>query len=152
MPAPRMAMRKLREILRLSHEKRLSTRAMATSCGVSPATVQGYLRRVSGAGLRWPLPAEMDDVALEQLLFPPRVNARRAGPAPDWALVHLELKKKHVTMALVWQEYREQHPDGLGYSQFCAHYARWVGNLHATMRQTHRAGEKLFVDFSGGRH
>jgi transposase len=67
----------------------------------------------------------------------------------DWPLVHLELKKKHVTKASVWQEYREQHPEGYGYSHFCEHYARWAGELHVTMRQRHRAGEKLFVDFSG---
>ena len=149
MPAPRMAMRKLREILRLSQEKHLSSRAIATSCGVSPATVQGYVLRIKLAGLRWPLSDEIDDAALEQLLFPNERKPKRLVPQPDWALIHLELKKKHVTKALVWQEYREQHPEGYGYSQFCQHYANWAGDRHVTMRQSHSAGEKLFVDFSG---
>src|SRR6478609_410268 len=149
MPACRMAMRKLREILRLFHENKMSLRLISQSCGVAASTVGSYLARAKAAKISWPLPDGLDDTALEALLFPNEVNTSRKVPEPDWALLHLELKKKHVTKVLVWQEYREQHADGYEYSQFCELYRRWVGYLSVTMRQTHKAGEKLFVDFSG---
>jgi transposase len=149
MPACRMAMRKLREILRLSHENKMSLRLISQSCGVAASTVSGYLARAKVANVIWPLPDGMDDAALEALLFANETNTWRRIDEPDWALIHLELKKKHVTKMLVWQEYREQHPGGYEYSQFCELYRRWAGHLNVTMRQTHKAGEKLFVDFSG---
>jgi transposase len=102
------------------------------------------------AGLTWPPPEHLDDEGLEARLFPHEHQPARRCPAePDWALIHLELKKKHVTLILVWQEYREQHADGLQYSRFCERYRAWAGGLGVTMRQRHRAGEKMFVDFSG---
>lgn len=150
MPTARMAMRKLREILRLYHECKQSLRAIGTSCRVSPSTVSEYLARAKVAGLSWPLPAAMGDEGLEAQLFPNEHNAARRCPAePDWPAIHLELKKKHVTKMLVWQEYREQHSDGLQYSRFCERYRAWADGLCVTMRQSHRAGEKMFVDFSG---
>lgn len=149
MPAKRLPMRKLREIFRLHFEAKLSSRAIARSCGLSSSTVLGYIGRAKVAKLTWPLPDDLDDQALAQLLFPNENRPVRKRPALDFALVHLELKKKHVTKMLLWQEYREQHPDGYQYSQFCEHYNRWADALSVTMRQTHRAGEKMFVDFSG---
>ncbi|MEM6275244.1 MAG: IS21 family transposase [Myxococcota bacterium] len=149
MPAERLPMRKLREIFRLHFEMGLSGRAIARSCNLSSSTVLGYLGRAKVAQLSWPQVAAMDDTALNALLFPNENRPVRARPEPDFALVHLELKRKHVTKMLLWQEYREQHPDGYQYSQFCEHYNRWASSLHVTMRQTHRAGEKVFVDFSG---
>ncbi len=149
MPAKRPPMRKLREIFRLHFEAKLSARAVARSCNLSSSTVLGYIGRAKVAKLTWPLPDELDDEALARLLFPNENQPVRKRPEPDFALVHLELKKKHVTKMLLWQEYREQHPDGYQYSQFCEHYARWSDALSVTMRQTHRAGEKMFVDFSG---
>ncbi|WNG35388.1 IS21 family transposase [Archangium violaceum] len=143
-------MRKLREILRLHLEMGLTGRAIARSCGLSPSTVSDYLGRIKLARLSWPLPAELDDdAALTQLLFPDEHKPKLNRPEPDFARIHEELRRKHVTKQLLWQEYREQHPDGYQYSQFCEHYARWCAQLSVTMRQTHRAGEKGFVDFSG---
>jgi len=94
--------------------------------------------------------AELDeDAALERLLFPHEGKPSSNRPEPEWTRVHTELKRKHVTLMLLWQEYRQQHPDGVQYSQFCEHYARWLRHAPVTMRQEHRAGEKAFVDFSG---
>lgn len=149
MPAERLSMRKLREILRLHYENKLSGRAIARSCKASSSTVQDYLRRAAVAQLEWPPPSQLDDVALEKLLFPHEHTPVRTRPEPDWALVHRELAKKHVTKLLVWQEYREAHVDGMQYSQFCERYNRWRERLGLVWRRDHKAGERLFVDFSG---
>jgi transposase len=91
-----------------------------------------------------------DDSVLERILFPHEGKPSRSRPEPDWALVHAELKRnKHVTKMLLWQEYREREPEGFQYSQFCDRYSRWLQYAPVTMRQEHRAGEKMFVDFSG---
>jgi transposase len=148
--AERLSMRKLREILRLHLEKGLGPRAIARSLSVSPGTVSGYLGRVRVAKLTWPLPPELDeDVALTRLLFADERKARPGRPEPDWGRLHLELRKKHVTKQLLWEEYKAEQPDGYQFSQFCERYARWAATLSVTMRQTHVAGEKLFLDFSG---
>ena len=149
MAAERLSMRKLREALRLHFELGLSSRSIAKSCQASPSTVQGYLLRAKVAKLTWPLPAEMDDDALERLLFPAEKHPVRSRPEPDFGAIHLELRRKHVTLQLLWEEYREAHPDGYEYSRYCDLYRGWAAKLSPTMRQAHRAGEKLFVDFSG---
>lgn len=149
MAAKRLRMRKLREILRLHFESKLSNRAVARSCKISPTTAADYIRRAKVAGLGWPLPADLDDAQLTRLLYPHEKAGRRQCPEPEYALLHLELKRKHVTKQLLWEEYRDQHPDGYQYSQFCERYRQWQGGLTVTMRQTHTAGEKVFVDFSG---
>jgi len=142
-------MRKLREILRLHFEMALSQRVIAQSCAVAPSTVADYVKRAKRAELGWPPEPALDDEALERLLFPYEHGPVRLCPEPDYVRIHLELKKKHVTKALLWQEYLEQHPDGYRYSQFCQRYRDWQGGLGVTMRQHHIAGEKMFVDFSG---
>jgi transposase len=133
-------MRKLREILRLHFENQLPGRAIARSCKTSPSTVSGYIHRAVVAKLGWPL---------EKLLFPTEHAPVRTRPEPEWALVHRELQKKHVTKLLVWQEYREAHADGMQYSQFCERYGRWRERLGLVWRRDHKAGERMFVDFSG---
>jgi transposase len=148
--AERLSMRKLREVLRLSLALKLGPRAIERSCKISSSTVSGYVGRAKVARLVWPLPPELDDdAALERLLFPDEGRPKARRPEPDWARIHLELRKKHVTKALLWEEHKSEQPDGLQYSQFCEHYNRWAQRLTVTMRQTHRAGEKMFVDFSG---
>lgn len=144
-------MRKIEDVLRL-HARGLSTRRIALATGVGKTTVIEYLRRATRAGLCWPLPEGLDEAALEQLLFPPPPSAKdRQFAEPDWAAVHRELKRAGVTLALLWDEYRGQHPDGYGYSAFCEHYRRWAGRLSPVMRQRHVAGERMFVDYSGTR-
>ena len=150
MAAERLPMRKLREVLRLKLQAGQSGRAIARSCSLSPSTVSGYLCRAELAKLTWPLPQELDDdAALERRLFPDEHKPVAERPDPDWAQVHIELRRKHVTKLLLWQEYRETHSNGYQYSRFCEGYLAWARPLLATMRQAHRAGEKCFIDFSG---
>ena len=153
MSQERLSMRKITEVLRLKWTCGLSNRAIARSCRISHSTVSEYLARAERAGLTWPLPETLDEDGLYRLLFPEEVQAADvpARPRPDWERVRKELKKRSVTRRLLWEEYREDHPDGYGYSQFCERYRQWARALKPSMRQVHRAGEKLFVDFSGRR-
>jgi transposase len=145
-------MRKISEVLRLKAAG-MSMRDIAASTGASTTTVYEYLTRAQGAGLNWPLPEGLDEEALQAKLFPPRsaeLAARR--PRPDWREVHRELKRKrHVTLRLLWLEWKQDHPDGWGYSQYCWHYQRWLGTKDVVMRLSYAAGERMFVDFSGDR-
>lgn len=143
-------MRKIKEILRLHWQAKLKVREIARSCGISHSTVREALKRAQSAQLSWPLPDGMDDTELEAMLY--RQPGRIANPeAPDMNYIHRELASPtvHVTRYLLWQEYKTNHPDGLGYSQFCEYYRRWQQDADICMRQVHRAGEKMFVDFSG---
>ena len=141
-----LSMRKVREVLRLHYAAGLSTRAIARSLKVSPATVGKYIRRAEEQGLSWPLPEPLDDAALERRLFPAPVLSATQRPLPEWSEVHRELRQPDVTLALLWQEYKAAHPGGLQYSWFCDQYRAWASKLDVVMRQEHRAGEKLFVD------
>src|SRR5580658_3543354 len=150
MPAERLSMRKIRDVLRLKFDKGLSERAIARSLSLSAGAVNGYLQRARLAGLSWPLAEGLDDTTLERRLFPPPMAiAAAARPVPDWALVEKELRRRGVTLALLWEEYRAAHADGFGYSWFCEQYAALKRRMRPTMRQTYVAGEKVFVDFAG---
>lgn len=152
MPRPRLAMRKVRDILRLALGEGLSRRQVGQALGIPHTTVADHLARAQAAGLGWPLPEDLDDTALEAALFKkePAPPAERR-PVPDWHEVHRELRRPGVTLMLLWHEYRELHPDGYSYSQFCHHYRAFQKTLDLVMRQEHKAGEKLFVDFVGHR-
>ncbi|MBK1717259.1 IS21 family transposase [Thiocystis violacea] len=146
----RLSMRKIREYLRLRFEVGLSARQIATSLQVARSTVGEYERHFAASGLGWPLPASLSDRELEGRLFPAALGEALATRAlPDWTEVHQELRRPGVTLALLWEEYRAVYPTGFGYSWFCKHYEAWSGKLDVVMRQTHRAGEKLFVDYAG---
>ena len=149
MPRLRVTMRRVREVLRLRWELGLSVRQVARSCGLAHPTVIKYERRAKAGGLSWPLPAELDDAELERRLFPPPPARSEARPQPDWAAVHRELKRPGVTRQLLWDEYKAAHPAGYQYTTFCVRYRRWRDRLDVVMRQNHRAGEKLFVDYAG---
>lgn len=151
MSQERLSMRKITEVLRLKWECGLSNRAIARSCRMSHSTVGEYLVRAEQAGLTWPLAEDLDEDGLYQLLFPERVKAvdPSVRALPDWEELHKELKKRSVTLKLLWAEYREEHPAGYSYSQFCDLYRRYVQKLDPPMRQKHKAGEKLFVDYAG---
>jgi transposase len=145
-------MRKIREVLRLRLDCRLPQRAVAQSLGLSQGAVSGYVARARRAGLTWPLPEGLDDARLEMLLFPPPADvAAERRPVPDWAVVHRELRRPNMTLALLWEEYRDGPgaAAGFGYSWFCGLYREWVGRLKPTLRQVHPAGERVFVDFAG---
>lgn len=142
-------MRKTREILRLRWGLGLAGRAVARSVRCSPATVSDCVGRAKVAGLTWPLPEDLDDAQLEARLYG-RSSAPRPRPEPDYATLHKELRKRGVTLRLLWQEYRAEHPhEGLEYSAFCERYRRWRQRLDVVMRQEHAAGDKLFVDYAG---
>jgi len=144
-------MRRLREILRLRYEAGLTQRAIADACRIGLGTVCTYLQRAEAAALTWPLADDLDDAALEARLFVQPAWPTMADRAlPDWRQLHLELKKSGVTLMLLWQEYRAAQT-GYAYSQFCERYRAWARRMTPSMRQVHRAGEKLFVDFSGKR-
>lgn len=142
-------MRKVREVLRLRHEAKLSARVVAISCQVARSTVGEYERRAKAAGLGWPLPEGMDDEALERALFGPPKAVVAVRGMPDAAELKRELSKKNVTLMLLWTEYREGNGGGYGYTQFCEHAHRALRRLGLVMRQEHRAGEKMFVDWAG---
>ncbi len=151
MPAERVTMRRVREILRYHHEHGLGHKAIAIRVGAAPSTVRETLRRVEAAGLAWPLEEAVGDTALESALYQPAgtKTGHRRCPEPDWADVHRELKRKHVTLQILWDEYIARHPDGYRYSRFCDLYRGWAAKLPVTMRQSHAAGDKLFVDYAG---
>jgi transposase len=150
MPAERAPMRKVREVLRLRHALGVSERQMAVTVGISRSTVSEYLRRAAVIGITWPVPEGLDDGELERRLFtPPIFDPAPARPLPDWSYVHKELKRRSVTLLLLWEEYRAAHADGYGYSRFCDLYRAWRGSISPTMRQAHGPAEKLFVDFAG---
>ena len=142
-------MRKIRDIIRLSFGEGLSRRQVSASLGIPFTTVSDHVLRAKEAGLSWPLADELDDHGLEQLLFPPPVPTGVVRPLPDWKYIDRELRRKGVTLQLLWLEYREVHPDGYGYSRFADLHREWKRRVDVVMRQEHRAGEKLFVDFSG---
>ena len=143
-------MRQVREVLRLKHVCGHSGHQIAAMVGVSRYTVAEYLRRAGVLGITWPVPPELDDAALERKLFtPPFAPADALRPQPEWVRIHAELRRPGVTLLLLWEEYRAGQPEGYGYSRFCDLYAAWRGRLSPTMRQTHPAGERLFVDYAG---
>ena len=148
MPAERLPMRKVREVLRLRHACGASERLIAQSLGIGRTSVGEYLRRAAVLGITWPV--ALDDAELERRLFtPPGFYAEPTRPQPDWSHIHAEMRRRGVTLMLLWEEHRVEHPDGYGYSRFCDLYGEWRKGVTATMRQSHVAGEKLFVDFAG---
>jgi len=152
MPRLRTTMRQIREVLRLRFEKNLSERQIAQAVGVGRTTLQGYLRKAAQAQLTWPLPPELNDEQLEKLLYPPlplENEKVETKSLPDFLYLHQELKKKGVTLQLLWEEYLQANSQGYQYTQFRVRYRQWEKTLEPVMRQTHKAGEKLFVDYAG---
>lgn len=151
MAAERLSMRKIKEVLRLQAAGH-SKRAIGRSLAIGHSTVREYQHRAAAAGLVWPQAAELTESELEARLFPVAPPSNVMRPLPDWAQLHRELIAKRrtgVTLQLLWIEYKESNPDGLQYSQFCEQYRRWRGHLDLVLRQEHKAGEKVFVDYAG---
>ena len=143
-------MRKIRDVLRYRHSAGLSLEAIARALKISKGVVAKYLRLAMAAGLSWPIPDALDDAALEKLLYQQGAAREPTFAEPDYALVHQELKKKGVTLTLLWEEYRQSVGDrSYQYTAFCTRYRDWAGKLKRSMRQIHRAGEKLFADYAG---
>lgn len=144
-----LSMRKLSEVLRLSLEQKQSVRRIARSCCLARSTVADYLGRARAAELGWPLPDGMDEERLNALLFPIREGVDATRSQPDMVYIRNELRSQHVTLQLLWEEYRSHTPEGYSYSQYCQLYRNWLGKQAVSLRQEHRAGEKLFVDYAG---
>jgi transposase len=138
-------MRQVREVLRLTTAG-VGLNEIARRAGVAPSTVRLTLKRLASAGLSWPLPAEMTDTALETALFAAAgtKQGHRRHVEPDWAEIHRELKRKHVTLTMLWDEYIERCPEGYRYSRFCELYRNWASRLSVTMRQAHIGGDKRY--------
>jgi transposase len=151
MPAKRITMRNIREVLRLRFAAKLSLRQIRASTKISLGTIQKLVTRAEELRLDWPLPAELDDRRLAQLFYPSAdTTVSNRFPLPDWSVVHQELKRKGVTKLLLWEEYTQQYPNRCySYSQFCDLYRQWRQAQKRSMRQTHKAGEKCFVDYCG---
>jgi len=141
-------MRKVFELLRLQAEG-LSVRQMATSLRLARSTVSDYLRRIERASLSWPLPEDVDEAELLERLFGPEATRRGSRPAPDWSHIDTERKRPGVTLQLLWLEYKEAHPDGYQYSRFCELYGHWRSTIDPVLRQSYKAGERVFVDYAG---
>ena len=145
-------MRKIKEVLRLKYDFGISEREIARSCGIARSTVADYLMKAKAAGLGWPEAAALTDTQIEGQLFPAKripSSVKRRGP--DYEYIYSELRtyrKINLTLIQLWLEYKARYPDGYQYSQFCELYRRWRSKLDYCMRQEHRAGEKLFIDFS----
>jgi transposase len=145
-------MRKIKEVLRLRFELGVGQRAIARACSISQSTVHEYLRRAEAAKIPWPLPEGWDEERVEKALFgehrpigqfPERVR-------PDFSALHAQLQQHpHLTLQLAWEEYRQVHPEGYGYSRFCELYGRWRRKQDVVLRQEHKPGEKGFVDWAG---
>ncbi len=155
MPKKRVKMRKLREVFRLKFEERRKHREIATACKISPGTVSDMVCRFGEAGLEWP--TKLSDEELENALYSSSastVKETESRPVPDWNEVHRELQnpKVHLTLHQLWKEYKQQNPENhYSYSSFCEQYKSWANKLEPVMRQTHKFGEKCFVDFAGDR-
>jgi transposase len=144
-------MRRVREILRYRAEQGLGHKSIAVRVGAAPSTVRETLRRAAAAELSWPLDEDVSDAVLEAALYKAAgtKTGHRRAPEPDWAEIHRELKRKHVTPQILWDKYISRHPDGYRYSRYCDLYRGRALKLPVTMGQQHAAGDKLFVDYAG---
>ncbi len=143
-------MRQLKDVLRLKLESHHSHQRIAEMLGLSKGVVTKYVKLAGAAGLTWPQIQDMDETALHNCLMVTPVRTSDFV-TPDYAKLHLELARKGMTLMLLWQEHSEQHPGQAvhSYSQFCENYRRFAKKLKRSMRQVHRAGEKLFIDYAG---
>ena len=150
MARPTQSLGQIKEILRLKKQRQLSVREIARSCAVPASTVGDYLKRAELAGLSWPLPEEWTQEQIGERWLGVWDAAPEVPQAlPDWAHLPEELRRPSVTLRLFWQEYRQNHPAGYGYSRCCELYDRWAGTLDPVRRPVHSPGAKMFVDWAG---
>lgn len=145
----KLSMRKISELLRQKYELGCSYRSIARSLNISISTIAEYIARAKAADISWPLPEGMTEEDLYSKLFLPVNHDVVKRTRPDWEWVHKELRRKGVTLLLLWREYRAIHSDGIGYTRFCVEYATYAKSNSPVMRQIHKAGEKCFVDYAG---
>lgn len=139
-------MRKIKEILRLHYEAGLSQATIARVNHISRYTVQQYIMRFTAGGLNWPLSEDVSDTLLESKLFPGKGH-KTHRPGLNYEYLLQEIRRPDATLSVLWEEYKQQHPDGYQYSYFCDLFNTYRGKLNYSMRQEHKAGEKTFLDF-----
>lgn len=149
MSRKRLTMRQIKEVLRQYYELHLNGAAISQSTGIPRSTIRDYLRRFKASNLIWPLPSDVDNDKLNELLFPVKKASKKELLAPNWEAVHRELKRKGVTLQILWEEYKREHSAGYQYSWFAHLYRQWAKTRDVWMPQAHKAGDKLFVDYSG---
>ena len=145
MPAERVSMKKIRDVLRLTHTMGLSSRKVSEATGIGRTAISDYVRRAAIARLTWPLPEGLDDTELERRLFPPcYAGLSLTGEAPDWSYIHAGMKRRGVTLALLWQEYRTGRAQGCAYSTFCEQFRSWKACVSPTScrRRAGRGGAR----------
>ena len=145
-------MRRIKEVLRLRFELGLGQREIARACAISQGAVHNYLKKVVAAGIPWPLPEGWDEKRVEQAMFGEQSPVERSHERalPNFPSLHEQLQQHpHLTLQLAWEEYRQVHPEGYGYSRFCELYGRWRRKQDVVLRQEHKPGEKGFVDWAG---
>jgi transposase len=145
----RLSMRNVREILRQKLQLKRTHREIGRALGISHGVVGSVMIRWQALNLEWQTADKLSEDELEQRLYGPRLPSTAPRPMPDMLWLHRELKRPAVTLELLHLEYLERHPDGYRYSRFCDHYNTWFAKQRLSMRQEHRAGEKLFIDYSG---
>jgi transposase len=149
-PEEGLSMRKIREVLWLS-AMGLNQHQIAQSCKIVQSTVHKYLKLAKAANLSWPLADDWSEDKLQQVLLDRPIAVKRRVPTPpDFPAIHRELSTdKNLTLELIWKEYRQQDPAGYGYSRFCDLYKEWHRQQDVTLRQHHRPGERMFIDYAG---
>lgn len=145
----RLQMRQILEILRLRFDLKHSFRDIGNSVNCGSSSVCDCVQRFLASGSTWPLPSDVTELDLETLLYPKVTTTSRGRELPDWPYVQKELKKKSVTLMVLWLEYKQSHPEGYQYTQFCNHYNVWAKTLDVVFHNNHVAGEKVFIDYAG---
>ena len=149
MVTSRLQMRQILEILRLRFEAGRSYREIADSVNCGSSSVGECLQRFKSSGLSWPLQDGISEAELEGFLYPPVISGGSSRHTPDWQYIQQELKKKSVTKMILWLEYKQSHPDGYQYTQFCNHFNAWAKASDVVFHNEHVAGEKVFIDYAG---
>ena len=144
----RTSVKKIKEVLRLKLEMGFSSRIIGQALKIGKTTVQEYLKRAQELQITLEEVHRLSESELQEKLFIQAVPLSNR-PMPNWKHIHLEHRKKNVTLQVLWEEYRDQHPDGLGYSRFCELYKEFAKTVEVSMRQVHKAGDKMFVDYGG---
>lgn len=145
----KISMKKIREVLRMRYENSLSHSKIANAINIGETTVGEYLIRAKALGIKWPLPSQIDDDMLEELLYPSKPHSSIKRNLPDFHKIHKEYQQKGVTLRLLWEEYTQKYSNTLAYSRFCDLYKKWCLNHKVWMPQQHKFGEEIYVDYSG---
>ena len=145
----RTTMRNVREILRLHYESGLSNRQIADALRISKTSVFNIVGRFNESGIVWPVPEDLSETELEARIYRKESSKKKADILPDFEYINEELARPHMTLELLWNEYAQDNPEGLGRSSFYRHYRKYRKSRSISMKVIHKGGDKVFVDYSG---